>query len=96
MAGAINTTGGGASTLPQGGVTLNGGTLTGTATNDMGSSEIKEGSIKSDNVFFVENLEFDGRAIRIEYTGKISGDEIQFTRKVADFATEDFVAHRCK
>jgi len=70
--------------------------LTGTATNDMGSSEIKEGSIKSDNVFFVENLEFDGRAIRIEYTGKISGDEIQFTRKVADFATEDFVAHRCK
>ena len=70
--------------------------LTGTATNDMGSSEIKEGSIKSDNVFFVENLEFDGRAIRIEYSGKISGDEIQFTRKVADFATEDFVAHRCK
>jgi hypothetical protein len=70
--------------------------LTGTATNDMGSTEIKEGTIKGDDVFFVENLEFNGMAIRIEYTGKLAGDEIKFTRKVADFATEDLVAKREK
>lgn len=70
--------------------------LTGTATNGMGSTEIKEGTIKGDTVSFVENLEFNGNAIRIEYTGKITGDEIKFTRKVGDFATEDLVAKREK
>ena len=70
--------------------------LTGTATNAMGTTEIKEGTIKGDDVFFVENLEFNGMAIRIEYTGKMNGDEIKFTRKVADFATEDLVAKREK
>lgn len=70
--------------------------LTGTATNDMGSTEIKDGTIKGDDVYFVENLDFNGNTLRIEYTGKLKGDEIQFTRKVADFATEDLVAKREK
>jgi hypothetical protein len=70
--------------------------LAGTATNDMGSREIKEGTIKGDDVFFVENLEFNGMALRIEYTGKLNGDEIKFTRKVGEIATEDLVAKREK
>jgi hypothetical protein len=45
---------------------------------------------------FVENLDFQGQPLRIEYKGKISGDEIKFQRKVADVATEDFVAKRAK
>ena len=45
----------------------------------------------------VEMLKFQGNDIRIEYTGKIvSADEIKFTRKVADFATEELVAKRSK
>jgi hypothetical protein len=33
--------------------------------------------------------------IRIDYTGGVaSADEIRFTRKVADFATEELVARR--
>ena len=43
-----------------------------------------------------ENLNFGGNSIRIVYTGKIDGDEIKFTRKVGDFATEDLVAKRVK
>lgn len=70
--------------------------LTGTAKNDMGSTEIKEGTIKGDDIFFVETIDFNGTALRIEYTGKLVGDEIKFTRKVADFATEDLVAKRDK
>jgi len=70
--------------------------LTGKAKNAMGCTDIKEGSIKGDDVKFVENLEFNGRTIRIEYTGKIAGDEIKLTRKVGDFATEDLVAKREK
>jgi len=70
--------------------------LTGTAANAMGSSEIQQGTIKGEDVSFVENVDFNGTAIRIEYKGKIAGDEIKFTRKVGDFATEDLVAKREK
>lgn len=70
--------------------------LTGKATNDMGTRDLTEGTVKGDDIFFVENLDFQGQSIRIEYKGKIAGDEIKFTRKVADFATEELVAKRAK
>jgi hypothetical protein len=34
--------------------------------------------------------------LRIEYTGKVSGNEIKFTGKVGDFATKECVAKRVK
>ena len=70
--------------------------LTGTAKNDHGSTDITGGTIKGDTVTFVENLDFNGNQIVITYTGKIAGDEIKFTRKVGDFATEELVAKRVK
>jgi hypothetical protein len=70
--------------------------LTGKATNDTGATDITEGTVKADDIFFVENLNFQGQPLRIEYKGKISGDEIKFTRKVGDFATEELVAKRAK
>jgi opacity protein-like surface antigen len=72
------------------------GKLTGRAKSQMGDIEITEGTVKGDEIAFAENANFEGTAIRIEYKGKISGDEIKFQRKVADFATEDFVAKRAK
>jgi len=63
---------------------------------EQGQVELKEGKVKGDEVFFVELLNFDGNEIRIKYTGKVAGDEIKLTRKVGDFATEDFVAKRVK
>ena len=62
-------------------------------TNDVA---ITEGSVSTNEVCFVEPLKFDDNDIRIEYTGKLSGDEIKFHRKVGDFAEEDFVAKRVK
>ncbi len=70
--------------------------LTGTAKNDRGTTDIQQGTIKGDDVSFVENLNFDGNQIVITYTGKISGDEIKLTRKVGDFATEELTAKRVK
>jgi hypothetical protein len=70
--------------------------LTGTAKNDRGSTEITQGTIKGDDVSFVENIDFQGTPLVITYTGKISGDEIKFTRKVGDFATEEITAKRVK
>jgi len=70
--------------------------LTGTATSERGETEIAEGKVSGDEVFFVETLEFQGQSIRIEYTGKVSGDEIQFKRQVGDFGSQEFVAKRAK
>jgi len=62
-------------------------------TNDVA---ITEGFVNTNEIHFVEPLKFDDNDIRIEYTGKISGDEIKFHRKVGDFAEEDFAAKRVK
>jgi hypothetical protein len=75
---------------------VDGEKLTGTAKNDMGTTDIADGKIKDDDISFVENLNFNGAQLVITYTGKISGDEIKFTRKVGDFATEELVAKRVK
>ena len=75
---------------------VDGDKLTGRAKSDNGDTAITEGLVKGDQISFVENLDFQGQALRIEYTGKISGDEIKFTRKVADVATEEFTAKRAK
>ncbi len=57
-------------------------------------TDLAEGKVAGDTVTFVEALKFGDNDIRIEYTGKIKGDEITFKRKVGDFATEDLVAKR--
>ncbi len=72
--------------------------LTGTATGEreMGTNAvaITEGTVSTNGIFFVEPLKFGDNDIRIEYTGKVSGDEIKFHRKVGDVAEEDFTAKR--
>ena len=71
--------------------------LTGKATHANGSSEIAEGRVDGDRVSFVENFEYQGNKVRIEYTGQFEGEnKIKFTRKVAEFAVEDLVASRVK
>lgn len=71
--------------------------LTGTAKSNIGEASITEGKVDGDTVTFVEMLKFEGMEIRIDYTGKIaSADEIRFTRRVGDFATEELVARRQK
>lgn len=62
----------------------------------MTETEITEGVVKGDDISFVENLVYDGMPLKIVYKGKISGDEIKFSRNVADIADEPFVAKRSK
>ena len=75
---------------------VDGGKLTGTAKSQNGESKITEGVVNGDDISFVESLDFQGQALRIVYKGKISGDEIKFTRNVADMVSEDLVAKRAK
>jgi hypothetical protein len=74
--------------------------LTGKAIGEreMGTNEvaIAEGRVSTNGIAFVEPLKFGDNELRIEYTGKVSGDEIKFHRKVGDVAEEDFVAKRVK
>jgi len=75
---------------------VDGEKLTGTAKSDNGTSEIQNGTVKGDEVSFVENLNYQGQQLTINYTGKVSGDQIHFTREVVGFGKEELVAKRVK
>jgi opacity protein-like surface antigen len=70
--------------------------LTGHAKSEYSDVDISEGTIKGDDISFVENFDFQGMPLRIAYKGKISGDEIKLSRNVADLANEEATAKRVK
>jgi enterochelin esterase-like enzyme len=77
---------------------VNEGKVAGKATAELGGQkrevEFKEAKLAGDTLTFVEMFKFQDNEVRIDYTGKVSNKEIQFTRKVGDFATEEFGAKR--
>ena len=76
-------------------LTQKGSDITGTAKNDMGQTDLTGGKVDKDTVTFVEHLSVQGMDIDITYTGKVvSPNEIDFTRQVGQFATEQLVAKR--
>ncbi len=74
--------------------------LTGKAVMSMegnsSESALTEGSVKGNDISFVETLKVQGQELRCEYKGKISGDEIRGSRQVGSYGTEEFVAKRAK
>jgi len=46
-----------------------------------GEAELLEGKVKGDEIFFVEKVNVQGNELRIEYRGKVSGDEISLPAK---------------
>jgi hypothetical protein len=75
---------------------LEGATLTGHAKSNVGEGDLK-GTVDGDKVTFVENLDYQGQALAITYTGTIvSADEIKFSRDVAGQGGESFTATRQK
>jgi enterochelin esterase-like enzyme len=57
-------------------------------------AELKEGKVEGDTVTFVEPLKVQDNNLQITYTGKVSGNEIKFTRKVGDFGSSEATAKR--
>ncbi len=72
--------------------------LTGKAANAFAKAEteISEGTVKGDDISFIENLNYEGMPLRIVYKGKIAGDEIKLTRNVAEIADETATAKKSK
>ena len=75
-----------------------GATVTGKASVETGDqkrdAEFKDGKVDGDTVTFVEPLKIQDRELSITYAGKISGNEIKFTRKVGDFGSSEATAKR--
>jgi hypothetical protein len=61
-----------------------------------GDVTMSECKLVGDDISFVEPLDVQGTQVRIVYKGKVSGDEIAFTRWVGDFEPETFTAKRIK
>lgn len=71
--------------------------LTGKATSANGDITIVEGKVENGKVHFVENMDYQGIALRIVYDGTVvSPDEIQFKRDVGGQGGEEFSAKRQK
>jgi enterochelin esterase-like enzyme len=80
-------------TLKQDGATVTGKASVETA-DQKRDVEFKEVKVEGDTVTFVETLNAQGTDLRIVYTGKISGNEIKFARKVGDISTTEAVAKK--
>ncbi len=80
-------------TLKQDGANVTGKASVETA-DQKRDAEFKDGKVDGDTVTFVEPLKIQDNEINITYTGKISGNEIKFTRKVGDFGSSEATAKR--
>jgi enterochelin esterase-like enzyme len=80
-------------TLKQDGAKVTGKTSV-EMTDQKRDGELKEGKVDGDTVTFVEPLKIQDNEVSIAYTGKISGNEIKFTRKVGDFGSSEATAKR--
>ena len=58
-----------------------GNTLTGNVKTERGEVPISDGKINGDEISFVTVMNFNGNEFRILYKGKVSGNEIKFTRQ---------------
>lgn len=70
--------------------------LTGTVSGRMGDTAIQEGAIKGDEVSFVVVREFSGQEFKIQYKGKLAGDELKMTMQAGDREPREIVAKRVK
>jgi hypothetical protein len=74
------------------------GKLTGTVSGRQGDTPISDGKIDGDNTSFSRTIDAQGGSMKINYKGKVSGDEIKFTvtREGGDQPPQEFTAKRAK
>jgi hypothetical protein len=75
-----------------------GTTLTGTITNPRGETAISEGKVNGDEISFVVVRQGrDGNQMKIQYKGKVTGDELKLSMQMGpDGQTREIVAKREK
>jgi FKBP-type peptidyl-prolyl cis-trans isomerase 2 len=62
---------------------VDGDKLTGTVNNQFGGEQaISEGKVEGDNVSFVVAGSFNGNDFKLNYKGKLAGEELKFTVEI--------------
>ena len=76
---------------------VDGENLTGTMSTAQGEVPISEGKTGADDISFAVKQSFGGNEIKLLFKGKVSGDEIKFTRqREGSDQVQEFVAKRVK
>jgi hypothetical protein len=71
--------------------------LTGTVSGRQGDVALTDGKLKDDALSFNVAMSFQGNDVKFVYKGKVSGDEIQFTRqREGSERSQEFTAKRVK
>ena len=71
--------------------------LTGTMTGRMGEVPLADGKVQGDDISFTTTLNFQGNDVKLDYKGKVAGDEIKMTRqRQGGDRTTEFTAKRAK
>jgi len=71
--------------------------LTGTMSGRNGDITIANGKVKGDEIAFDVTFNFQGNSMKMEYAGKVAGDEIKFKRhREGSEQSSEFTAHRSK
>jgi hypothetical protein len=60
---------------------VDGTTLTGTMTTSRGESQISEGKVNGDEISFVIVRKMGDQEMKMQWKGKVAGDQITFTRE---------------
>lgn len=69
--------------------------LTGTVSGMNGDTEIKDGTVKGDDIAFSVVRSFQGNEVKVNYKGKVTGAEIKFTsQREGGDRTQEFVAKK--
>ena len=74
--------------------TVDGETLTGTTSTEMGEETIEDGTVKGNDVAFIVNA--GGGMFTITYKGTVSGDEIKFKVGMGEMGDAEMVAKRAE
>jgi hypothetical protein len=70
--------------------------LSGTMSVEGAPSPIADGKISGDTITFTATADRGGNTIKYNFSGKISGDEIQFKREGGQGQPREFTAKRAK
>ncbi|TWU58397.1 hypothetical protein [Rubripirellula reticaptiva] len=73
-----------------------GGSAEMTLNGEKHNSSLSNVKVEDGKVSFDEVLNFQGNNLPISYSGTLVDDEMQLSRKVGEFATEEFTAKRSK
>ena len=77
---------------------VEGDKVTGTITSPQGETAISDGKVSGDDISVSVSREVQGNTFKINYKGKVKGDEIAFTRTIEgrDVPPTEFTAKRAK